>query len=246
VINEETQEKRTDKLSYHGCEKDLAQALSTSISVVCNGHTNSCYNVSQADIPDDFIVSAEACFCDGDRCNDKNPDLPDNNVPSKSCYDCGYKCTAMVDETCTPEPIDEEGKINFCGDIASMETYTKDCTGEDECCGAIREYFQVTNEETGVVTTDMMTYHGCEKDLAAAVGGKVDVVCNDHTDSCYNVTRGDIHDDLIIDAKACFCEGTRCNKGIPDLPFPSDGSMGHTIMASTLVLLFSGLPLLFH
>jgi hypothetical protein len=78
--------------------------------------------------------------------------------PSKTCYDCGYKCTDMVrltwprqsftshpqkDWNCTPEPIDKEGHVNFCGNLTSMSSQTKKCSRADDCCGAVREYFEV-------------------------------------------------------------------------------------------------------
>ena len=65
--NHETNETTTDKIAFHGCEKDLAGALAGQIGVVCDGHTNACYNVTKEDIHEEFITSAEACFCDGDR-----------------------------------------------------------------------------------------------------------------------------------------------------------------------------------
>ena len=54
-------------LTYHGCEKDLAGGLNSNIEVVCDGHTNACYNISRDDIADGFVQEAKACFCDGDR-----------------------------------------------------------------------------------------------------------------------------------------------------------------------------------
>ena len=53
-----------------------------------------------------------------------------------------FRCF-QVDATCTPEPIDEEGKVPFCKDTASFEDKTKQCGGGDECCGALREYFEM-------------------------------------------------------------------------------------------------------
>ena len=49
-------------LTYHGCEKDLAGGLNSNIEVVCDGHTNACYNISRDDIADGFAQEAKACF----------------------------------------------------------------------------------------------------------------------------------------------------------------------------------------
>jgi len=65
---------------------------------------------------------------------------------------------------CVPEPIDTQGEIPFCGDIAGMETKTKQCGGGDECCGSLKEYFIRINEDNST-RTDMVAYHGCQKDL---------------------------------------------------------------------------------
>ena len=54
-------------ITFHGCEKDLAEALGAKFGVICDGHTNACYNVSRDDIPDEFLTTATACFCEGDR-----------------------------------------------------------------------------------------------------------------------------------------------------------------------------------
>jgi len=235
ITNQETGKVTTDKLAYHGCEKDLANAFDSNINVLCNGHTNSCYNVSRDDIHDDVITRAEACFCEGDRCNDDTPDLPDTLPgtttpagPSKTCYNCGYKCTNMVDATCTPEPIDEENKVPFCKDTASFEDHTIKCGGGDECCGALREYFEMTNEESGKTTVDMITFHGCEKNLAGAMGSNQAVICKDHANACYNMSKEDIVDEFVIQGSACFCEGDLCNKELPGVPFPNGPGPGPT------------------
>ena len=54
-------------ITFHGCEKDLAEALGAKFGVICDGHTNACYNVSRDDIQDEFLTTATACFCEGDR-----------------------------------------------------------------------------------------------------------------------------------------------------------------------------------
>ena len=103
-------------ITFHGCEKDLVGALGATFGVICEGHTNACYNVSKEDIQQDFLTSATACFCDGDRweitmvlsalisffrCNNAIPDLPmpappPTQNPPKTCYNCGYACTNIV------------------------------------------------------------------------------------------------------------------------------------------------------
>jgi len=226
IKNEETGDVRIDKIAYHGCEKDLAPALGNSLEVVCGEHTNACYNISRDDIQDDFVQRAEACFCDGDMCNNNTPDLPDNEItegptepgPSKTCYNCGYKCSDMHSGYCQPTPIDEEGKVPFCGDSATMESSTKQCGGSDECCGVLREYFEL--EVDGKSKVDMLTFHGCEKDLAGALGSNIEVICENHANACYNVSKDNLQDDFLTEATACFCDGDLCNKNIPDLPFP--------------------------
>ena len=83
------------------------------------------------------------------RCNKDVPYFPDPTDPPtagptdpptyKTCYDCGYRCTDIVDNVCKPEPISP--MLSFCGDAANMESKTKKCTGGDECCGSLKEYF---------------------------------------------------------------------------------------------------------
>jgi len=221
IKNENTGEVTINKITYHGCEKDLAPAIGNHVEVVCGDYTNACYNVSNEDVHEDFVQRAEACFCEGDLCNNNTPDLPDNEItegPSKTCYNCGYKCTDMSSGTCMPEAIDSEGKIPFCGDSASMESSTKQCAGTDECCGVLREYLEV--ETNGTNKVDMLTFHGCEKDLAGALSSHVEVICSDHANSCFNVSTENIEDEFLTEAEACFCDGDLCNKDIPDLPFP--------------------------
>ena len=125
----------------------------------------SCFEVERDSLPDrgnTTLTRAEICLCEAELCNndDPIPEVPTDGPPgpTKTCYNCGYKCTNMVsgvlllylpfhcfqvDATCTPEPIDEEGKVPFCKDTASFEDHTKQCGGGDECCGALREYFEM-------------------------------------------------------------------------------------------------------
>ena len=70
-------------------------------------------------------------------------------------------------------------------------------------------YLPRTDDTTGVTTTDMLTFHGCEKDLAGAFGSNINVICDGHTNACYNVSREDIQDEFLTEAKACFCDGDR-------------------------------------
>ena len=56
---------------------------------------------------------------------------------------------------------------------------------------------------------DMITFHGCEKDLAGALGAHYDIICSGHTNSCQNVSRDDIEDGTFSSGKACFCDGDR-------------------------------------
>ena len=65
--NSETGKVTTDKIAFHGCEKDLAEAFANNVNVVCSEHTNACYNYTREEISDDLVTQAEACFCDGDR-----------------------------------------------------------------------------------------------------------------------------------------------------------------------------------
>merc|ERR1719394_1112083 len=114
--------------------------------------------------------------------------------------------------SCTPAPI--EG-VPFCGDPATIESSTKECSGSDECCGVLREYFEIIVD--GKNRVHMLTLHGCEKDLPE---GYIEVICEGHSNACYNVSRDNIHDDFLTEATACFCDGDLCNKDLPDLPFP--------------------------
>jgi len=134
---------------------------------------------------------------------------------AKTCYHCGYRCSDMHGISCTPEPIPE---VPFCGDPATIESSTKECSGSDECCGVLREYFEM--EVDGKNKVDMLTLHGCEKDMAGALGSNIEVICEGHANACYNVSRDNIHDDFLTEATACFCDGDLCNKDLPDLPFP--------------------------
>jgi len=225
----ENGEVTVNMFAFHGCEGDLAAAMDAQVDVLCGGHENTCYNVSRDSIHNEEISRAEACFCDGELCNDNMPDFPKPTDgpsptdgpgpgPSKTCYNCGYKCSDMHNSYCTPEPIDTEGKVPFCGDSASMESNTKQCGGGDECCGALREYFEM--EVGGKTKVDMITFHGCEKDLAGALNSHVEVICEGHANACYNVSKDNIQDEFLTEASACFCDGDLCNKDLPNLPFP--------------------------
>ena len=52
---------------------------------------------------------------------------------------------------------------------------------------------------------NMITFHGCERDLEAVFG--TEVICPGLTNACYNISREDIVDHLVISKTACFCEG---------------------------------------
>jgi len=234
--------KKIDMIAVHGCEKDLTTMLSANFEVICNGHENACYNISRENFQDETLTAATACFCDTDKCNNDvpSPPVPGSTTsasgtttpsgPSKTCFNCGYKCSDMKGSSCVPEPIDTQGEIAFCGDTASMSSHTKECGNGDECCGALREYWEF-NEGGGEGATkrvDMITFHGCEKDLAGALGAHYDIICNGHTNSCQNVSRDDIEDGTFSSGKACFCDGDRCNDNLPDLPFPDVPDSGTT------------------
>ena len=53
-------------VAYHGCEQTLTDALHVEFEVMCQGHSNACYNISRDAIQDDEMIQAEACFCDTD------------------------------------------------------------------------------------------------------------------------------------------------------------------------------------
>jgi len=219
----------TEIIGRHGCAQDVDHL--GHYSATCEENGDSCWEVEDDSLDHDHddghtIFRAEICLCGQDRCNNENPipEIPTTTAapgppgPSKTCYNCGYRCTDMHNGACTPKPIDNEGKVPFCGDSATMESSTKQCGGGDECCGALREYFEI--EEEGKSRTDMLTFHGCEKDLAGAIGSHVEVICKEHANSCFNVSTENIQDEFLTSAAACFCEGDLCNKDLPDLPFP--------------------------
>merc|ERR1719430_673457 len=95
-----------------------------------------------------------------------------------------------------------------------------------------------------------MTFHGCEKDLAPSLGAHFEVECGGHTNACYNVSKDDFVDEFLTSAKACFCEGERCNINIPDLPMPTPDTPTPTPspssgeFLSTSILTYMILPLL--
>jgi len=141
-----------DMVARHACEKTLTDMFDSGPNVTCNMGFYKCYNISFDNLPEHEATYAEACYCEGDKCNNKIPDLPDpqpsTQKPSSlppgtfhKCYNCGYRCNNMKGTACIPEPIDNDGKVPFCGDIAIMETTTKQCGGGDECCGSVKEYF---------------------------------------------------------------------------------------------------------
>ena len=70
-------------------------------------------------------------------------------------------------------------------------------------------YFLRTDDSTGTQKTDMITFHGCEQDLAGALGQTFNVLCEGHTNACFNVSKEDIQDEFLTEAIACFCEGDR-------------------------------------
>merc|ERR1712219_55766 len=117
-----------------------------------------------------------------------------------------------------------------------LESFTMECEEGEECCGSLREYFEKTVE--GVTTTHMVGRHSCEKELSGV--GDYGVVCNGHTDACYNITRDQINTIEALWAKACFCSGDKCNTDVPtwsdpDLTTtPAPGSAIHPFDKSDL------------
>jgi len=118
--------------------------------------------------------------------------------------------------------IDSDGKIHFCGDSAQqMGEKTKKCGGEEECCGSLKEYYIKTHED-GEVTTDMVAFHGCEKDIAAAIDSETVIECQGHVNTCYNASDSDIVNQEVTYAEGCFCDEDLCNDNVPDFPKPDD------------------------
>jgi len=165
----------------------------------------------------------------------------------------------MQGELCRPEPIDPDGKIPFCGNDAALDgAHTKKCSGEEECCGSLKEYYTNTNED-GEKRTDMVAYHGCEKDLNSALERNyTTVVCSGHLNTCFNISVDDIPHDEITFAEACFCDTDLCNDKVPDFPDPEtttnpDGpttttgpsGTGATILAAHIVSLVLLIAIIF-
>jgi len=229
-------------VAYHGCQTDLDRFLNIKEPLICAaGDNSSCVDISRDDIPDQEFTRAEACFCDKDLCNNDTPDFPDpvstTKLPSKTCYDCGYKCINMTGDSCTPVPIDGLDTLRFCKDKATMSSYTKQCEGGDDCCGSLREYFEIIDPKTNEKRVDMIAYHGCEKDLAPALQANFSVICDSHTNSCYNASEGN-PDDFMVFAKACFCDGDRCNSDLPSLPDPvPGGASSHQLLTVSIFCL---------
>merc|ERR1712130_673423 len=159
----------------------------------------------------------------------------------RQCYDCGYMVNPWFpDGSGKPKPLPGASGIPFCGDDTTLESFTMDCEAGEECCGSIREYFEKTVD--GVTTTHMVGRHSCEKELSGV--GEYGVVCNGHTDACFNITRDQINTIEALWAKACFCSGDKCNTDVPTLTdpdlttTPAPGSAVHAT-GSILIILIS-------
>merc|ERR1711936_495661 len=161
----------------------------------------------------------------------------------KQCYDCGYMMDPWLpDGSGKPKPLPSASGIPFCGDDTTLESFTMECEAGEECCGSIREYFEKT--VGGVTTTHMVGRHSCERELSGV--GDYGVVCNGHTDACYNITRDQINTIEALWAEACFCSGDKCNTEVPNWSDPDQtttpaapGSAFHTTGSILLTSLIS-------
>ena len=106
-MDEATGENSTTVIGRHGCYSSLDHLSQYGASCDQTGaFGNTCFEVDADHLkPDstsnDTIILAEICLCDTDRCNsdDPIPPIPTTTAasgPSKTCYNCGYKCNDMV------------------------------------------------------------------------------------------------------------------------------------------------------
>ena len=127
----------------------------------------------------------------------------------RKCYDCGYQ----VDNWNTGSNVQVDHplpEVKQCGDMATMESNVVECESGDECCGSVKEFYiypdgQEVDGRPGHI--DMVARHACDKTLADSFS--FDVICADHTNSCFNYSYVDVPEHHSSYAKACFCEGDK-------------------------------------
>ena len=91
-----------------------------------------------------------------------------------------------------------------------MGSNVVECASGDECCGSVKEFFvyadgQEVDGRPGHI--DMVARHACEKTLADIFSH--DVICNDHLNTCFNVSYDNIPEHQATYVSACFCEGDK-------------------------------------
>eukprot|EP00090_Calanus_glacialis_P014837 TRINITY_DN2369_c0_g1_i8.p1 TRINITY_DN2369_c0_g1~~TRINITY_DN2369_c0_g1_i8.p1 ORF type:complete len:244 (-),score=68.14 TRINITY_DN2369_c0_g1_i8:687-1418(-) len=127
------------------------------------------------------------------------------------CYQCGYQQEGDGPPMALPG-------MPECKDHASQQDNKKECTGEDDCCGSIKEWLEMVDNDTGEKRTLLVGRHDCETALANYA--KYGVLCGDHTDKCVDIDLDSLpegHNETMLRAKICFCSGPLCNWHVPGL-----------------------------
>jgi len=105
-----------------------------------------------------------------------------------------------------------------CSDTATLQDNKVDCQGEDDCCGSIREWIELIDEETNEKKELLVGRHDCEQELANYA--KYGVICSEHTDECVDIELDSLpegHNVSILRARVCFCSGELCNYHVPGI-----------------------------
>jgi len=134
---------------------------------------------------------------------------------ANQCYKCGYQ--QVIIDGHKQNPTSFPGYPE-CTDTATQQNNKVECTEDGDCCGSIKEFYKMTDTDTGESRELLVGLHDCESSLKDYAN--YNVLCSEHTDECVDVDRDHLpegHNDTIERAKICFCSGELCNWHVPGL-----------------------------
>jgi len=93
---------KTKLVARHACQKTLADLYSDFDFPLCSGATDSCVNITKNEDEVTFAEGTfvEMCFCEGDRCNDKVPDVNPNPGGASSIQVAQLLCLLVIALAC--------------------------------------------------------------------------------------------------------------------------------------------------
>jgi len=107
-------------IARHDCESDLKHLANEDL--ICDKNTYGCFNISKENIVNQDATFAEACFCEGDRCNNNMPELPnpDLTTTTPSNPDMTTTTTSRPDDMTTTTSSPAASFLTFTSSVLTF------------------------------------------------------------------------------------------------------------------------------